>query len=326
MALLLALPRLIRLPNLLIVFLTQWIPYWLILRPAILKAGAIPVITEQSFFFISLNTVLITMGGYLINDYFDKETDAINRPKRVIAGRLIAAELILLVYWLLMFGTTLLAIHIFNILPGPSTMFWPLWLFPLVSGGLFLYSSVLKCTPLMGNLLVALLCAIVPVMLLIPEDRAIWLASFRDPVGIHKATGLVWLYALFAFITNLWREQVKDLEDFVGDAECKCTTLAVVKGPRAARVPAGSTGLLAGAMILFLMFFWSETGAPAWQVILGFVLLLLPTLTASFFVFFAKARKHHTIASILIKVVMLSGIFLLVRDWPGEIDLTFAGL
>jgi 4-hydroxybenzoate polyprenyltransferase len=321
MEFILAIPRLFRLPNLLIVFLTQWIPYWIVLRPAILKSGAIPVLTEESFTLITLNTVLITLGGYLINDYFDKDIDAVNDPDRVIAGRLIPAVFFLYFYWLILFATTLLSIRIYNLLPGPG-MYWPLWVFPLVSGCLFLYAAFLKCTPLMGNLVVAILCAVVPVILLIPEDRPIWLGSFRDPGEIHQAVGLVWLYALFAFITNLWREQVKDLEDFPGDAACKCATLPVVKGPRAARVPAGFTGLFASIMTLFLILFWSETLAPSWQIIAGYLLLLLPSLVAAAFVFFAKARKHHTVASVLIKVVMISGLFLLVRSWPSHFDLS----
>src|SRR5215207_5433985 len=74
--------RLFRLPNLLIVFVTQWIAYWLVLRPSILRAGAIPVLTPRTFGWVAAATVLTTLGGYLINDWFDRDIDRINRPGR----------------------------------------------------------------------------------------------------------------------------------------------------------------------------------------------------------------------------------------------------
>lgn len=73
---LLAFPRLLRLPNLLIVLLTQWVPYWYVLRPAILRAGGLPVLTEYSFRLLAATTVVATLAGYIINDYFDRHIDA----------------------------------------------------------------------------------------------------------------------------------------------------------------------------------------------------------------------------------------------------------
>ncbi|MBK8556802.1 MAG: geranylgeranylglycerol-phosphate geranylgeranyltransferase [Lewinellaceae bacterium] len=310
--------RLFRLPNLFIVFLTQWIPYWLILRPAILKSGAIPMLTTRTFSLLAITTVMTTLGGYLINDYFDKDKDAINRPDQVIAGRLLPEEVVLYLYWLVQTIITLLSLRLFFAFPAPRP-FWPLWVFPAVSGSLFLYTWALKCTPVMGNIMVAFLCAVVPVLLLIPEDRALWLGSFQDPERIHQATGLVWLYAVFAFFTNLWREQVKDLEDFPGDAACKCMTLAVVKGPRSARVPAALTGLAASLLIVMLLYFWKATEAPAWQITAGILCLLLPALIASAVLFRANRKKHFTLVSTLIKWVMFAGILLLIRQWPDVV-------
>ena len=66
-----AVVRMLRLPNLVMVFLTQYIPYWFVLRPAILKAGGIPVLSERTFFLISIATLLTTLGGYVINVMVD---------------------------------------------------------------------------------------------------------------------------------------------------------------------------------------------------------------------------------------------------------------
>lgn len=314
---LLAFPRLLRLPNLAILLLAQWIPYWLVLRPAILQAGGIPVLDERRFGLLAANTLLAAMAGYVINDYFDRDMDAINRPGRVVVGSIISPGFALFLYWFLLALSTYFSLRLFLELPEPRSH-WPLWVFPAVSAGLFLYAWGLKCTPVLGNLLVALLCGIAPVLPLLPEDRALWLTSFSSPGRIHEAVSLVWFYALFAFVVNLFREQVKDLADFSGDGACGCNTLAVVRGPRTARVHAGFSGLAAAVLMAILLYYWWETGAPYWQFAGGFVLLWLPTLLLSLSLFRANTREHFTFAGGLIKLVMLAGVLLSARAWPAD--------
>ncbi|MFN0014782.1 MAG: UbiA family prenyltransferase [Saprospiraceae bacterium] len=311
----LALPKLFRLPNLFIVFLSQWLPYWLVLRPAILQAGGIPVLDDHSFGLIAAATVLVTLAGYIINDYYDREIDAINRPESVVVGRHIPSGIVLMIYSGITVLVYLLAVRLFMVLPQPKSL-WPLAVFPIVSFFLFLYAWQMKCTPVLGNVLVSLMCAAVPIITLFPEDRAIWLSSFQYPDLIHGATGLVWAYAIFAFFTNLFREQVKDLEDFQGDAACGCNTLAVLKGPRLARIPAGLVGLSVCGLIVLLLVFWAQSDAPDWRIGAGTGLLFIPALAATGLTFFATAKRHFTWASRCIKVVMLSGLFLLLPRLP----------
>lgn len=310
-----ALLYMLRLPNLAIVFLTQWVPYWLVLRPAILKAGGMPVLTARTFGLISITTVLTTLAGYIINDLYDYRMDAINRPDKVVVGKVLPAGVVMFFYLALVAAIFYLA-FILDFEMRNAYRHWPLWVFPGVSFLLFLYAWQLKCTAIIGNLLVSGMCAVVPAITLLPEDRPLWLTSFLQPESIQHAIGLMWLYALFAFITNLLREQIKDLEDFVGDAKCGCATLAVVKGPRFARKPAALTGFAASIMIGILLSFWYQTGAPGWQLLAGGMLLLAPTIAATLFVFTANMRQHYRWASFFVKMVMLAGVFLLVRDWP----------
>lgn len=314
---LLALPRLLRLPNLVIVFLSQWLPYWFVLRPAILHAGGIPVLTVRTFGLLAVTTVLTSLAGYVINDYFDREIDSINRPNRVVVGRHIPSGIVLAIYLALTVLVHLLAIRVYLILPEPKSV-WPLILFPVVSFFLFLYAWQMKCSPIMGNVLVSLMCGAVPTIPLFAEDRSIWIASFLAPDSMHQATGLVWLYALFAFMTNLLREQVKDLEDFQGDAACGCNTLAVIKGVRFAKKPAGFTGLTVSIMVVFLLYFWAQTEAPDWQIAAGAGLLLVPALITTGLIYAGQTKRHFTWASTCIKLIMLTGLFLLLRSWPDD--------
>jgi 4-hydroxybenzoate polyprenyltransferase len=310
----LAFIRLFRLPNLLIVFLTMYIPYWFALRPAILRAGGIPVLTERGFFLIAAATILTTLAGYILNDWYDRELDAINKPKRLVWGRYLPANLGLLFYTVVVTAAHGLAFLIDQALHPQNH--WPLWVYPGVSFLLFLYAWQMKCTAIIGNLLVSFLCAVVPIIVLLPEERSLWLTSFKQPDLVQQAVALVWLYAVFAFVFNLLREQIKDLEDFQGDSTCGCATLAVVKGPRFARKPAAFTGLAACGLLGVLLKFWQETQAPQWQVVAGGILLLLPTAVATVVLFRAKNKRDFGIASMLVKVVMFAGIFLLLRSWP----------
>lgn len=319
---LLAFPRLLRLPNLFIVFLTQWLPYWFVLRPAILHGGGLPVLTQRSFNLLAATTLLTTFAGYLINDYFDRHIDAVNKPERQVVGRFVPPWLALLMYAAALCGVVWLMLRLNAELPLPHKP-WPLWLFPAVSVLLFLYAWQLKCTPVIGNLLVAVLCAAVPVIPLFPENRPLWIISFQHGDEVHQAVGLLWLYAMFAFVTTLLREQVKDLEDFPGDSACGCSTLAVIKGVRYARLPAGFTALTVVILTGILIFFWLQTAAPNWQIIAGVLFLLLPSAAAAGMIYWATMRVHFRRASFLIKFVMIAGVLLLLRSWPDDLLAAF---
>jgi len=308
--------RLLRLPNLLMVLATIVVPYWFVLRLAILKAGGIPVLTEHSFGLLATVTVLTTLAGYWINDFYDVEIDAINKgEKHRSTGRFLRPNGLFFLYVAATFGVFALSLALYLNLSIPG-MVWPLWVFPLVSTLLFLYAWQIKCTPLVGNLLVATLCGVVPLLCLLPESRPILLSSINHPNEIHDAVGLVWIYAVFAFVTNLWREQVKDMEDFEGDAACGCHTLPVLKGLDYAKKPAAATGISVAALIVILLYFWFETGASMLQLAAGFVFLLLPALVGSILLLRAQSKKHFSYASLLIKLLMLAGLILLLRPIP----------
>ncbi len=162
-------------------------------------------------------------------------------------------------------------------------------------------------------MLVALLCGVVPLLCLLPEGRPILLSSLKQPVAVQEAVSLVWMYALFAFVTNLWREQVKDLEDFEGDAACGCHTLPVLRGLGYAKKPAAVTGISVAMLIVILLYFWFETDAGPLQVTSGVVFLLLPALAGSILLLRARSKKHFFYASLIIKILMLAGMILLLR-------------
>lgn len=307
----------LRIPHLILVFLIQGVPYWFVLRPALLKTGGIPQLTEHGFLLISGATIFTILAGNILNNYYDRINDAMNRPSQALGGRILTPTFALFLYGLLVACAHWMAFQLDRTLR--PTDHWPLWVFPGISFMLFLHAWVFKCTAVVGNLLISFLWALAPLLMLLPEQRAIWLSSFVAPETIHQAVGLVWLYALFNFLTNFLGEQINDLQDFPGDAACGCNTLAVLKGPRFAKKPAGITGLALSLFISLLLLFWRETKAPDWQVIAGILFLLVPSVIATILVYLAKGKPGYSKAGILLRIVLFSGIFLLSRHWPEDI-------
>ena len=79
--------QLVRLPNLLIIVLSQYLLRYFIIKPLVEVKGFDILITDLDFFFLSLSIVLIAAGGYAINDYFDIKIDYINKPEKVIVDK-----------------------------------------------------------------------------------------------------------------------------------------------------------------------------------------------------------------------------------------------
>ena len=116
------------------------------------------------------------------------------------------------------------------------------------------YSKTLKKKPLWGNLIVSLCCALVIWMIWIAEQSNI------NKIDINGSDSdlisRVWIlhaYAVFAFISTLFREIVKDMEDVLGDQESGCRTLPIVYGVKTAKNWAGLFGIL----LIGSVFFWA---------------------------------------------------------------------
>lgn len=148
--------------------------------------------------------ILITAAGNVINDYFDAEIDAINRPERPIpsgamsrnAALVWAGILFILGLAACMFTTPLcLGIALFNALL------------------LVVYAARLKSTPLLGNIAVAYLSASI----------FLFGGAFA---GWHLLVQVLPI-AVITFLAMLARELLKDAEDIEGDRAGGADTLPI---------------------------------------------------------------------------------------------------
>jgi geranylgeranylglycerol-phosphate geranylgeranyltransferase len=160
--------------------------------------------------FAVVATVLATGGGNAINDYFDREIDAINRPDRPIPRGAVSPR-----------GALLFSGLLFAVAVG-LTLLLPLFavaiaLINLVA--LVAYTELFKGLPGVGNALVAYLTG------------STFLYGGAAVEG--NLSPVVVLFALAASAT-MAREVVKDVEDAVGDREEGLRTLPIVLGRRRA--------------------------------------------------------------------------------------------
>jgi 4-hydroxybenzoate polyprenyltransferase len=307
--------KLIRWQNLLIVTLTMVLMRYAVIAPLISKIGVIlnsgrgetiPMTLQfpwYDFILLVAATVFITAGGYVINDYFDIKTDLINKGQVIVGTKIPRRQAMM---WH----------NIFNI-AGVAAGFYISWksgyallgaLFLVVSGLLYFYSASYKRQFLIGNIIVALLTAMVPLLVVCYEWPALYkFYSINTKLlpGINFIFYWVGGFALFAFLTTLTREIIKDIEDFEGDIAYGRNTVPVVIGLLSAKVV--SVCLIILTVILIYLVWYLFINDKITLIYLS-VAIVLPLLIVIYNLVVSKNRKQLHNASTIMKIVMLTGI------------------
>jgi 4-hydroxybenzoate polyprenyltransferase len=173
-----------------------------------------------------LATVLIAAGGYVINDIFDQETDEVNKPEKAIIGKHISESKAYTIYASLTITGVACGFVLANSVSHPNFAV----LFVLIATLLYFYASSLKQIAVVGNIVVAALLAfsviIIGIFDIVPNTFDI----NRAQMGL--AFSILFDYAKFAFIINLVREIIKDIEDINGDNSQGIRTLPVIIGTK----------------------------------------------------------------------------------------------
>lgn len=208
-------------------------PYFELVRPVnlgivfltITVAGVLARPSGRDWLWIlvaSLAGALIAGGGNAINDFFDEKIDKINRPDRPLPRGTLSRDEAHRT-WIYTSAAGL----ILSLLLG----FWNVLISIVWVAGLYVYSRHLKGTVLAGNFTVAFMTA-----LAFPFGAII---AGRAELGIYPG--------IFAFLANLAREILKDVEDVDGDASVDAETLPVKHGPEAGLLAAS---IAIGALIV----------------------------------------------------------------------------
>lgn len=299
--------KLIRWPNLLIVLITQCLIYFRLFLP-IFGLNKIPTqLTQNQFIVFSIITLLITSCGYVINDIIDQKSDSVNKPQKRIVGTHVSVQVASWLYITLAILGFFLALYLAF---ATDNLEW-IFLYPLATLFLILYSTHLKQRPLIGNLIVALLCSGVTGVVWIAELESIQALGDKLPLLAGKLrTVLIW-YMTFAFLATLFREIIKDLQDIEGDRAANCKTIPIVYGAATGKLLA----LIVGGLLLLLLLvqFFAFTNVFERSVLMYSLLALFIPLAVSFQrIIVADKAKDYWWISQLIKLILVNGVLLLL--------------
>ena len=268
--------KLTRFPNLLIIGLTQYFSVvFLVAHPETWPEKLL----DFKLFLLSSSTILIAAAGYIINDYYDIKIDYVNKPDKVVVGKLVKRRIVLFSHAALnVFGIAIgfylnLYVGVINFIAG-----FMLWI----------YSNRLKRMPFIGNLVIASLAG---------------LSILVVAIYYQRNYSLLINYAVFAFSINLVREVIKDMEDLRGDMRFGSKTLPIIWGLRKTKY------FLYGLIILFVFTLFYLSNQLENQILnLFFLLLIVPIIYLIYLLYRADSQRRFHQLSTFCKLLMLAGI------------------
>ncbi len=299
--------QLIRWKNLLFIAIIQLLMQHSMIYP-LLQTFGFETGTQNIFYnLLILATVLITAGGYVINDYFDVKIDRINAPDKVLVGTSISLRSAMLYYQILTGLGTILGVVLAFWVKSFSLGF----VFVLTPGLLWFYSASYKRQFIIGNLIVSLASAL---SVLIVGVLAVALLKIDYSTELLKQTPIMrqiygWIggFAGFAFLLTWIREIIKDMEDEEGDREMECRTMPIKWGIKKTKIFLYGMIVFTIAALLHINhhYIHFEGITTLRYIIFG---LIIPLLILGYFIFKSKNKSDFHQAQTLTKFIMLVGV------------------
>ncbi|MBP5476072.1 MAG: geranylgeranylglycerol-phosphate geranylgeranyltransferase [Paludibacteraceae bacterium] len=302
--------RLVRGENLVFIVILMWaMTYW-VARSLMAMHSFSDLMPDWLWLLLTLAAVLIAAGGYVVNDYFDIKIDRINRPDRLVVTRTVSKNTAMRLFYCLTAAGVVAGMSAAWVLRSPRLGI----IFAITPGLLWFYSASYKRMLIVGNVIVAFLSSLLPLLVAIAQTA--WLTRLYGeemmrymPVGRHL---FVWLggFALFAFLCSWVREVVKDLQDQNGDRELECHTMPIVWGNIWSKVFATTLIAIIAALIAWLhwghrMPFPTTWHSPATRyIVFG---LYVPLACEIALLWSAKIDTDYRSAQGLMKFIMFLG-------------------
>ena len=221
---------------------------------------------------------LILAGGNMLNDYYDIQTDAVNKPHRPIPAGIISKKTALYLSGIFSVSGFLLCFFINEnaLLIAMTALFL-----------LFQYNRVYKKKMLVGNIIVSLLAGLVFI--------------YGGAAAGNMTAALI--PAVFAFLFHFGREIIKDAEDIEGDEASGMTTFAVRYGVKK------SIYLSAGIFFILAIFMFYPYVFLAYSIY--YLIVVITGVEAVIFYTFSLLFKEQN-KTILAKagIILKTGMFI----------------
>jgi 4-hydroxybenzoate polyprenyltransferase len=164
-------------------------------------------------------------AGCVLNDIVDRDIDKINKPKTHVVGNTISLKNTKIIFAFLTLIILALSVYI-------SIYMFSEWVFISISVYILslLYDFYFKRSPLLGNILMALLTSFIPLVLFFFAKDCI------ETLQNEKINMLIYLYAALPFLIIIPRELSLDISDMEGDKACGCKTLPILIGAKKSKL------------------------------------------------------------------------------------------
>ena len=288
--------KLIRYQNLLMLAFMQLVFRYLFLKQSYVDLA----LTDFNYILLIFATVCIAAGGYVINNIMDQDTDEIAKPQNRVVGVSISETVAYNWY----IGLTIVGVgigfYLSNVIYKPTFAS----MFILVATLLYMYATSFKQIPILGNVVVALMLS--TSIIIIGLFDILPAIDVDNRFRMKEAFDILMHYAIFAFIINLIREIVKDLEDMDGDYQSGINTLPIAIGVQKTKIIVGVLTVISIGILAYYVN--SNLFELDYVVYYAMVLIVGPLIYFGVKLMNAANKKEFHHLSLVLKIILFFGI------------------
>ena len=288
--------KLIRYQNLLMLAFMQLVFRYLFLAQSYVDLA----LTDINYILLVIATVCIAAGGYVINNIMDQDTDEIAKPQNRVVGVSISETVAYNWY----IGLTIVGVgigfYLSNVIYKPTFAS----MFILVATLLYMYATSFKQIPVLGNVVVALMLS--TSIIIIGLFDILPAIDVDNRFRMKEAFDILMHYAIFAFIINLIREIVKDMEDMDGDYQSGINSLPIAIGVQKTKIIVGVLTVISIGILAYYVN--SNLFELDYVVYYAMILIVGPLIYFGVKLLNASTKKEYHHLSLVLKIILFFGI------------------
>ncbi len=288
--------KLIRYQNLLMLAFMQLVFRYLFLAQSYVDLA----LTDFNYILLVIATVCIAAGGYVINNIMDQDTDEIAKPQNRVVGVSISETVAYNWY----IGLTIVGVgigfYLSNVIYKPTFAS----MFILVATLLYMYATSFKQIPVLGNVVVALMLS--TSIIIIGLFDILPAIDVDNRFRMKEAFDILMHYAIFAFIINLIREIVKDMEDMDGDYQSGINSLPIAIGVQKTKIIVGVLTVISIGILAYYVN--SNLFELDYVVYYTMILIVGPLIYFGVKLLNATTKKEFHHLSLVLKIILFFGI------------------
>jgi len=241
------------------------------------------VLTDINLWVIVFSTICVVSAGYIINNFYDFESDLINRPFKTSLENQIEQKTKLKLYFLLNFAGFAAGF----LISWKASLFFAFYIFLI-----WLYSHKLKSMPILGFVSVAILQL---------------LPFFVIFVYYRNFSTIIFAHASFLFFLILMKELVKGLENQAGDEIQDRNSLSIVYGDRFSKLLYSLLTLLILNPVYYMLKF-EPVGKMTYYFYASYLILIV----SNVLLYKASSKSSLLLVHNILRVLLFIGVFSIV--------------